>query len=108
MSFLLLAGLLVRHLRVGAVLGHGAVLGAAVAFAAAVLWLDGGSGWQSRGFALAASMLVIGIDAFIIYRGIVLPFTGRSRARQATSGGADERRMPTQAAGQTVSVGHGD
>jgi len=108
LSFLLLASQLARHLRVGAVLRHGAVLGAAVAFAAAVLWRDGGSNWRLRGLALAVSMLVIGIDAVVIYRGIALPFTDRRRARQAPQDGADERRVRTHAAGQIVSVGHGN
>ena len=107
-SFLLFAGLLVRHLRVRAVLGHGAVLGAAVAFAATALWLGGGAGWWPRVLALAVSIPVIGIDAFVIYRRIVLPFAGRRRARQAPWDGVHGRQIRAPAVGQTVSAGHGD
>lgn len=76
LSFLLLTFLLVRYLRVGAVLWHGVVLCGAVAFAAAMLWLDGAAGWQARGLAMAGSFLVMGIDTLVIYRSVVLPFMG--------------------------------
>jgi O-antigen/teichoic acid export membrane protein len=76
LSFLLFTGLLARHLRVGAVLRHGTVLAAAVTLAAAVLWHAGSAGWQARGLALAGSMLLIGLDALVIHRGIVRPFMG--------------------------------
>ncbi len=76
LSFLLLSFLLGRYLRIDAVLRHGAVLCAAVTLAALVLWLDADPGWGARGLALVASMLVIGIDAVVIHRRIVLPFAG--------------------------------
>ena len=91
LSFFLLSGFLMKYLNIATLLRHGAVLSGAVVFAAAVLWINGGAGWEPRALAMVASMLVVGFDIFVVYRGIFLPFTGR-RARQPMRERAKERQ----------------
>ena len=103
LSFILLTHLLRQHMAVAAVWRHGAVITAAVAVAAAVMWLDGDLGWLPRGLALLASLLVIGIDAWFIWKRIVRPYL-QPQTQPLVPEPALERHLTPAA---ELSVGHG-
>ena len=86
LSFVLLVGLLGRFLPLQILLRHAVVLAGAVAITAALLWIEGDAGWQTRIALLAASTATIGIDAVVIYRRIVAPFARRQPASPGQDG----------------------
>ena len=105
LSFLLFTHLIRKHLSIPAMWRHGAVIGTAVAFAAAVLWLDGGAGWLPRGFALVIANLVIGLDAVFIYRGVIRRYL-RPQAENVAERGASERGTVLETSAEILPAGH--
>ena len=106
LSFILLLGLVGELLSMAAMLPHLVVLGSTVAVAAAGLWLERGAGWDARGVILATSMVVIGVDAAVIYLRIIAPFAG-GRLPAPSQDGMREKRMAQQLTAEVAAPGHG-
>jgi hypothetical protein len=106
LSLILLLALLREVLPMAAMLRHLVVLGSMVAVAAAGLWLERGAGWDARGVILATSMVVIGVDAAVIYLRIIAPFAG-GRLPAPSQDGMREKRMAQQLTAEVAAPGHG-
>ena len=106
LSFILLLGLLGGLLPMAAMLRHLVVLGSTVAVAAGGLWLEQGAGWEARGIILTTSMLVIGVDAAVIYLRIIAPFAG-GRLSAPSQDGTRKKRMTQRLTGDVAAAGHG-